>query len=739
MKIIFTFFIFISVWLVQAQDVQHWFPFNPNIKEADSNVICMQSWMDKPAGKHGFVGFEDEKLFFEDGTPAKFWGVNISGNNVFTGKKEAELWAETLSDYGVNSVRFHKFTYPGMRETVSTDLKEEKYARMDYFSSKLKEKGIYYGWSPIYGHKPLKGDSLKLLAYHEIFTADLNNHLSYSTIGLVNFAEDLQDLHIELVTNMLNHKNPYTGLRYADDPALINIEIQNEDDIYFSTTEMMLEKCPTYKKLLTEMFADWLINKYKDQDNLKKAWGEKAFEWGKEVRNVNWNLVKRNIIPIANHGIYSYEFTKAKKDNKPLPVFLADMATFLFEQQSKYYQRVVNAIRNTGYKGMIVGSCWQAGSGITHYYNLYADYEVGMIDRHNYFGGGMGFTIKPGIFNNEAMVSSPGYGLLGTGMQQVEDRPFSFSEWLSIIPNEWTAEAAPIIAAYGMGLQGWDASFSYESQTPYFTPTTHIPSNVWPSVYNIMSPTNLVLYPALARMIYRNDVKEGDIVSRRFVDLRDLSKGELRFSEIISQDKDVKGFKGTIPIEALAVGRVVVDFTDKTKKTDTPNLTRFWDVKNKIIRSNTKQLEWNYSEKGYITINTPGTKGVIGFAEGKEIVLGDVSVKINNLFAVVLITSLDKEKSIKDSKHILVTTMARVENTGTEYNTEKTELLKVGRSPILLEPVKVQLSFRGLKIKEAIVLDHIGNRTDVKIKSNESVLLDGTKYKAIYYEIELSK
>ena len=736
MKTILTSFLIISSCFIHAQETQNWFIFNPNSKSID-NVIGMNSWLDVPAGKHGFVTSEKEKLIFEDGTPVKFWGVNISANHVFTEKKDAELWAETLSDYGVNSVRFHKFTHPGMQDDISTDLKDDKYDRMDYFSSKLKEKGVYYGWSPIYGHQPKKGDSVKLLAYNEIASADLNNHLSSSTIGLVNFAEDLQDLHIELITNMLNHENPYTGLKYAHDSALTFIEIQNEDDIFFSTTEIMLSKSPTYKKLLTDKFSYWLIKKYQTQRDLEKAWGEKAFEWGVEVKNTHWDLDQGNITPIANHGIYDYEFTKASEHNEALPIFLSDMATFLFEEQSKYYQRVKEAIKNTGYKGLIVGSCWQAGSGVSHYLNLYSDFEAGMIDRHNYFGGGTGFTMKPGSFNNEAMVSNPGFGLLSTGMQQVKDRPFSFSEWLSLIPNEWTAEAAPIIAAYGMGLQGWDASFSFESQTPYFTPTTQIPNKFWPSIYNVMSPTNLVLYPALARMIYRNDVKEASVISARYVDLQSLSKGELGFNETISQDKDVKGFKGTIPNEALAVGKVVVEFTEKPQKTETPDLSSFWDLKTKMIKSSTNQLEWNYAKKGYFTINTPGTKGIVGFSEESEIELGHLTMQVKTPFAVVLITSLDKDTSIKDSKHILVTTMARAVNSGAKYNAEKTELLEIGSSPILLEPVQVNLSFVGSKIKETTVLDHTGNRTEVKIKTiNNSVNLDGNKYKTMYYEIE---
>jgi hypothetical protein len=192
--------------------------------------------------------------------------------------------------------------------------------------------------------------------------------------------------------------------------------------------------------------STWLKNKYSSQEALEAAWGAGVLP--KEE-----SLANENIYPQPNHGLFSHESEKAANTAQPLPRHLADKAAFLYEEQATFYNRFVNAIRATGYKGLIVGSCWQAGSGAAHLWNLYADYGAGVIDRHNYFGGGTGHTLKPGKVANGAMVSTPGSGLLSTGFQQVADRPFFLSEWMSLIPNEWTAESAPIVAAYGLGLQ----------------------------------------------------------------------------------------------------------------------------------------------------------------------------------------------------------------------------------------------------------------------------------------------
>ncbi len=707
-----------------------WFPFQPENTYAPS-VIDMSAWLDAPAGKHGFVKFKGDKMVFEDGTPVKFWGVNICSKKPYVDNGQADNYTRFLSKYGVNAIRFHKFTYHGFTGDKSTVIDPGLFNNFDYFQSQLKESGIYYGWSPIYGHEPREGDKEKLLAYDEIASADLDGHLSYSTIGLVNFAEDLQNLHIELITNMLRHKNPYTGLCYADDPALSFVELQNEDNIYFATNERMLDLCPTYKDLLTEKFSRWLRDKYKDHANLMNYWGQEAIDWGKEVKNVTWNLDSGNICPVANHGVYHYEYTKYTEMDTLMPVFLLDMANFLHGQQLAFYSRFEDSIRATGYRGPLVGSCWQAGAGISHFYNLHADYVTGIIDRHNYFGGGTGHRLVTGEFKNDAMVSKPGTGLLSTGFQMVADRPFAFSEWMSLPPNEWIAEGPLIIAAYGMGLQGWDASYSFAVDYPYFTSTIHTPG-----VYNVTSPTQIALYPALASMMYNHDVREGKVISERNVHIPSLAEGKLGFQDIQEQKHDIKAFGGVVPKEALAIGKVLVNFTDAFQPTVASDLSAYHDTVKNMVSSTTEQLKWHYGHKGYFTLNSPGTKAFVGFSNGQKHELGNTRMEVNTPFAVVLLSSLEKGKNLEDCKNALVTTIARVRNSGMEFNEDMSEIIDVGEAPVLMEPVKASIGL-SRPVMAVHVLSHTGQRTGKKVPvSNGEILLDGANHKAIYYEIQ---
>lgn len=572
--LIFAITVFLTITWIPKKD-KEWFAFQPS-SSPEKGEIGMQDWLDAPAGKHGFVTMEGADLLFEDGTPVKFWGTNINGSNAYPSKELAGQFVDFLAKYGVNAIRFHKFTWNANDGIHSTRFDPDKIDRLDYFHSKLKEKGLYYGWSHIYGHKVLPGDSSSLIAYEEIKNLSYPwAHLNGSTSSLVNFAPDLQDLNIELTVNMLSHVNPITGLRYADDPGLAFVEFQNEDNIFWSAIERSLDQAPTYRKMLCRMFSEWLLERYGSQEKLEKAWGADAIPKGESLEDLN-------IYPQPNHSLFSQAYEKAIRENTTVEQHLLDKMLFLYEKQMGYYQKFEKAIRDLGFKGLLVGSCWQAGSGISHFYNLHADYSVGMIDRHNYFGGGAGgHRLDTGNVKNLSMLQNPGSGLLSTGMQQVVDSPFSFSEWMSLVPNEWTAEATPIIAAYGMGLQGWDASFSFATDIPRYSPLLESEHH---GVYNATSPLHMGLYPALARMIYRGDVTESEVITTRNVHIPSLESGKLGFEEKVIQGFDDKEFSGTFTPNTLAIGRMPITFTEEPQETVLPDLSAYHNLTENSIR-----------------------------------------------------------------------------------------------------------------------------------------------------------
>src|SRR5256885_8822411 len=108
-----------------------------------------------------------------------------------------------------------------------------------------------------------------------------------------------------------------------------------------------------------------------------------------------------------------------------------------------------------------------------------------------------------------SMLTKPGSGYFSSGLQQVADRPFALSEWIHVYPNVYAAEGPAVVAAYGMGLQGWDASYEFQSQAgrrAFGDIAGGVPWGVWEAG----GPTSLGPFPAPARMVYRRDVQEGE-------------------------------------------------------------------------------------------------------------------------------------------------------------------------------------------------------------------------------------
>jgi hypothetical protein len=691
-----------------------WFAFTPT-EDAGPSVISMNEWLDKPAGIHGGVRMVGDHFEFEDKTPVKFWGVDLSyAGGCAPEKKTAEFTAARFGKYGVNGVRLHKFSYPtdqmGLGELKdATQMTPEGLDRLDYFSAQLKSNGVYFGWSHTFGFHVCPGNRSRLVAYDEI-----ERNLKGNTYGFINFAEDVQDLMIEMVANLLKHRNPYTGSTYAQEPALSFIELQNEDDIFFYTSEKAFAACPTYRKLFTARFCDWLLARYESESKFQQAWsgGLKAGE----------SLAAKNIEPQTNPWYLSDAHLPGQTGGTRQR--LLDSAAWLHEVQNKFYSRFVKAIRDAGYQGPLCGSPWQAPAMLPHYYNLQSDALVGYIDRHNYFGGGL----------FDSMLAQPGSGYFSSGLQQVANRPFGLSEWIHVYPSLYSAEGPAIVAAYGMGLQGWDASYEFQSQA---APRAFGDRVGWPpwGVWEADVPTQLGQYPALARMLYRGDVRESQIISMRQVSRDEVAAGRFGFSDTVAQQGDIKAFGGSVPPEALAAGRVVVEFNDQPKPSSFPDLGKYRT--GTAIHSSTDQLIWDTAGQGYFTVNTAGTKAVVGFAEGKELRLGEVTIQLSCPYASVFLTALNKNDTLAEAKSGLVCAVARNCNSGFKYFAIDSRMLDNGHGPILLEPVRATLTFSSRSVAAINVLDHDGRRTGKSLTvAGGRFSIDGARDKTLYYEVQ---
>lgn len=718
----------------QQVDTSNWFVFNPK-NNTKPGAIGMANWLSKPTG---MLAMQDDKVVTPDGKALKIWGTNVEYSATAPQPNVARKRASWFAKYGINAVRLHKLTNPGWEGLGSKKsaaiYDQAALGRFDYFLNELRNRGIYYGFSPIWDLRVFEGDRSKLVAYDEIVKANSRKPVTNS---LVWFAKDVQDLHIQTMLNLINHVNPHTKIPYAQDPALAYIEIQNEDDVFFYTTTRNIQKCKTYSIMLANQFSDWLKDKYKTHDGLVSAWGAAAINtFRNEGGMPNEHLNKRNIFPVGNPWFWDNQSLDARRGKR-----LQDTVLFLLACQNNYYQRMTDAIRNAGYTGPIVTSNWQAGSKTAHFLNLASDAKFGMIDRHNYMGGDQGrpaHVMASGHkLENVTGLADPGSGLLSTGMQQVINRPFVFSEWLAIPPVECAAADTTIIATYGMGLQGWDMSYFFASNGNGFSPTLQFPGN---KKFNNLTPVGLGLNPVLSRMVLRQDVQQGDIIAARNITLDQAVTQTYDFKNTTTQAHDLKSFTGSPSHNALAIGRVVIDIKDHPTPSVIKNLSAY--QQNNTTTSTTGQLNWttpgsspvNKSLSGFFTINTKGTQGTVGFTPNTVQKFDDMTLKPSSPYAVILATAKSPTGTLATDKQAIIVAIARAYNT--DMNLGKGMVINVGRAPIILEPVKAEITF---KKQSGIVhvLDHDGMRTGKTHRLiNGQFKLDTQRDKTIYYLVE---
>ena len=680
------------------------------------SVIDMSALVPAPAGQFGFLKAAGKELQFEKSAPPfKIWGC---GANLETGKyspEQQEQRAKYLRKFGINCVREHP-----LFDDIATDGKidAKKFDEYDRWFATLKKNGIYTGWSVFYHFPISKADGYDADLFPELQSMNKDGSLRDS-YGLITISPKLWEIRNKIMAEVLAHKNPYTGLRYADDPALAIVEMQNEDSVFFWNPLGGLadgKKWPNHKKLLGRAWCAWAKIKYGSDDAVRKAWGkfDEHLDGGELKIHSPWELGEGNLQgSLAGQPQRAAEYTR-----------------FLAEMQRGFFTTCEKLIRDTGFKGVTMTTAWDAGARAQEAADIYCDTIGSMIDRHSYAGGGPGdWRILEGAVRNGSHLPKPGAYLFGLAQKQVDDKPFCVTEWTMSPATQCKLECAPIFAFYGMGLHGWDASF-------HFAQTGTRIGDGWPheSSFSTDTPHYIGQFPALAFAIAKGHIKESPDVSLRCLDDGQVFSGrdelKQKFWEGGRTIGEVKTQNGT-PAEAFAIGRTTVAFGES--KTELADFAKYWDESKRVIESATGELTWDYGNE-VITVHARKTQAVIGKVMDKTISLPGVTAGFKTPFVSVIFTPLD-DAPLGASKHILVTALARDRQAGASYSPDGSKLEKKGAPPLLLEPVQATLKFTGAKPSRVRALDHYGNvLREVPVSDDGTVQIDG-RWRAYYYDV----
>jgi len=90
----------------------------------------------------------------------------------------------------------------------------------------------------------------------------------------VFFDDRLQKVRFKGAETLLNHVNPYTGKRYAEEENIVIYEVWNENGGVYRFLNDAIDLPPYFKHEEQTQWSAWLRNKYRDDAGLTTAWGK---------------------------------------------------------------------------------------------------------------------------------------------------------------------------------------------------------------------------------------------------------------------------------------------------------------------------------------------------------------------------------------------------------------------------------------------------------------------------------
>ncbi|MDQ2076718.1 carbohydrate binding domain-containing protein [Marinimicrobium sp. ABcell2] len=265
-------------------------PFVLPYDDASGGITNMGERLNhKPAGQYDSLIVNSEGQFSFEGADerVRFWGVNITSRSSFPTHEDAEAVAGRLAKFGVNLVRFHHMDHNwgglGLIDYSQGDsqhLHPLALDRLDYFIAQLKAQGIYTNINLINAREFMASDGIP-----ESVSETEWNSLDWKERQIFGvFMPEIRALEKAYAQELLSRHNQYTGLTYAEDPAIAFVEINNENSLFQMYFDGSMDRWPeSIRSFLQADWNQWLNERYEDTEAMTTAWGAQDEPLGEEM------------------------------------------------------------------------------------------------------------------------------------------------------------------------------------------------------------------------------------------------------------------------------------------------------------------------------------------------------------------------------------------------------------------------------------------------------------------------
>lgn len=704
------------------------------------SALDMSRSIEAPAGKHGRVVLgESGRLVFEKKPDqrAVFFGCSIAPHDVLgrwcTNKDAIRQWAESVRRQGYNLVRPH-FLDHYLTGASKTDLEFDPEAldRFDFMVACLKENGIYLYFDAMTswrGYKAGPGWSAQASA------ARFKSRIF--------FDESVREHWKTGVRKLLQHVNPYTKTRLADDSVVAVVLFFNEQNLNF------------YRSIdegFTGPWRAWLTRKYGSTEAFRAAWTNAA---GKCLLADGVTL---DTVPLFTPS----QLWQADPRARDVGVFVNDLHAELLDWFN-------TTIRELGYAGLVTHYDWLNHLGIQALRN-----RVPVISMHGYHAHPSDYVTKGSKISQESAVAAANRLFCSMATTRYGNRPLLVTEYGQVFWNRYRYEEGLLIGAYA-AFQDWDGLMAHASPVvpridsairPFWVghdPVgrasqvvagfAHLRRDVTPSPHYVEIP--------LQRAHIFDAVQHAKALSADQAKLSLLTglglaypgeplppglhprKPDLRLPVFGTSETLVQEFFSEV-IEGTGGDRPLASAVNALKKAGVLNQTNRTDPSKGLFESDTGQLLLNAPGR-QLRVITPRLEGACLDPETApgRVALGQLTIDSTSVPASVTAIAVD-DRPLAESRRILLVYATDALNSGMTFTgPERETLVALGQPPILLRTgrLKVTLTGRHVAGMKAWALGLDGRRVEVievtAVGQSLSLTIDTTRSKTItpYFEM----
>lgn len=412
-----------------------------------------------------------------------------------------------------------------------------------------------------------------------------------------------------------------------------------------------------------------------------------------------------------------------------------DWMSFLWDTEDHYWQTMYRYLKDDlKVQAPVIGTVVGCSTP-----NLMAKLDA--VDSHAYWQHpqfpGRAWDQNDWVVHNQTMVNETGGILASLAYRRVLGKPFCITEYGNAAPNTYVAEGHLLRSAYA-SLQDWD----------YISASRYSHSGDWDigrirNFFDIdQHPTKMATMIPAAVMYLRGDVLPAKQLVVATID-REQELSVLRHAQawdlVHAGHAGVKaGLTLTHRVAIAADGMSVPPGALRPDQVTLPEANYI---------SDTEQLTWDLRQagRGVVTVDSPHSKAVIGFGQGKHFDLSGVAVDpgptLQQGWSVITVTAMEGELA-KPPCRVLITATGSAENTNMGWkNPQKSSVGKDwGRAPSLVEgiPARITLPVRADKVS-AWSLDERGQRKSPlpaqADPAGNAVITIGPEHRTIWYEV----